>query len=118
MADDVQFVLKHPFDRRAAEDFIQESCMNSWFKAVALSRVQDETMPNDSRALAKMIAEYIDLGFKAAQSRQDANGICEYCKLGFQLRSVLLSDEGIMGCGSDCEYYAAGSPERGSSDGT
>ena len=112
MVDDVEFILKHPFTKTQAEDFIAESCLDPWLKSVALSRVQDEAMPNDARALAKMLAEYIQLGYNAAKSREDAKGICNYCKLGFSLKSVLLSDDGLMQCGEECEYYVMGNQER------
>lgn len=109
MPDEIKMVLKHPFSKLSAEDFIRESSMDPWLSEVAIARIKDETMPDNPRYLAKLIVEYIDLGLDQAKARGDAKRVCDHCQLGFALKSIIMSDEaGLMLCGEDCEYYLEG----------
>lgn len=113
MTEEVKLVLRHRFDKNAAVDFVSESNLDNWLKSVAIAKIQEDTMPNDPRALAKLICEYIDLGFQGAKSRDDIKQICAYCKSGFALKSVMFSDDvGYMLCDASCEYFKQGDPIR------
>jgi len=100
--------LNHPFSRARSISFIQDSCFDSWLKAVCIARLEDSETYDHPRVLMMIIGDYLEISLKAAKGRDDYQKICALCKMGFQMKQELFLKDEIMVCSPDCEYFEFG----------
>lgn len=101
-------VEQHPFNKAKAVEFVQQSPLDNWLRAIIICKLEDPETYDHPRVLMMIIGDYLEVSLKASRGRDDYEKICALCRMGFQMKQELFLKDEIMTCSDECEYYKFG----------